>query len=58
MMMLLYVEYDEHGIELGRYVLDHDDDKHRRTLGERCRLAFEQGHGVFTVPTLLGHIDD
>lgn len=50
MMMLLYVEYDEHGIELGRYVLDHDDDKHRRTIGERCRLAFEQGHGVFTTP--------
>ena len=38
------------GTKLGQYVLDHNNDAERKTLGMRCRDAFEQGITVTTTP--------
>lgn len=54
MLLVKYTETDGRGKFLGSYVLNHDDDQHRRTLGERCRVAFESGHCVSTTP-LVGN---
>jgi len=32
------------------YVMDHNDDKQRRVLGEQCRNIFEGGQLVITHP--------
>lgn len=33
---------------LREYVMDHNDDQQRRTLGQQCRNAFEGGQAVVT----------
>lgn len=33
---------------LREYVMDHNDDQQRRTLGQQCRNAFEAGQAVVT----------
>ncbi len=42
-----------------QYVMDHDDATQRRTLGEQCRNAFEDGQSILTSPmsaqNLKGH---
>lgn len=35
---------------LRAYVMDHNDPKQRRALGEQCRKAFESGHRINTYP--------
>lgn len=41
---------DKSGAIIRRYVMDHNDPAQRSVLGQQCRLAFEAGQTVQTVP--------
>lgn len=42
--------FEEKHSPLRNYVINHDDPKSRRVLGEQCRNAFEGGQVIVTMP--------
>jgi len=50
MLKIRVIVTNPDGTKFRDYVMDHDKEDQRRTLGAQCRNAFEAGQSIQTIP--------
>jgi len=48
--MIVFVEFYSNGKSIGHYWMDYEQESHRKCLGHRCSIAFDEGISVMTSP--------